>query len=116
MAAGFARGHPKMAMARAAVRQASASKRKRSDPVRPVAGDSEAGGTGRMTGDDGTATGADASVSGGRGEGGVGAGRGEIGARMTGRMIGCGAPREAAVSARATRVSACRRPADSGVG
>ena len=71
MAAGFARGHPKMAMARATVRLASASQRKRSDPVRPVADDGEADGTARMTGGDGTATGADSAVTGGRGEGGI---------------------------------------------
>ena len=98
VAAGFARGHPKMAMARAAVRQASAIQRRRSDPVRPVAGDGEAGGMARMTG------------------GGVGAGSGAIGVRVTGRTIGCGVPREAAVGARATRVSACRWPADGGLG
>ena len=75
MDTGFARGQPRMAMARATVRLASASQRKRSAPVRTVAGDGEAGGTARMTGGDGTATGADSAVTVGRGEGGVGAGR-----------------------------------------
>ena len=116
MAAGFARGQPKMAMARATVRLASASQRKRSAPVRPLAGDGEAGGTALMTGGDGTATGADSAVTGGSGEGGVEAGSGGTGVRMAGRTIGCGVPREAAVGPRASRVSACRWPADGGLG
>jgi autotransporter-associated beta strand protein len=49
---------------------------------------------------------ADSAVTVGRAEGGVGAGRGGTGVRMAGRTIGCGAAREAAVGARASRASA----------
>ena len=69
-----------------------------------------------MTGAKGAARGADSAVTVGRGEGGVEAGSGGTGVRMAGRTIGCGVPREAAVGARASRVSACRWPADDGLG